>query len=122
MRNKGFTLLETLVALALIGIAMGAAMRSTRFAIDTVNDLRTRTAASWVAQNISNELLATKIFPSVGTTSGRSIQGTQEFIWRQEVGSTPNYSFRRVEIKVFEPKDLNHAVAKLVNYVARQTN
>lgn len=122
MRRNGFTLLETLVALAIIGIAMAAAMRSTHFAIDSVGDLKTRTAAAWVAQNVSNELLATRAFPESGASSGQARQGLQDFLWRQEVSVTPNYSFRRVEIKVFLPERPDHAIAKQVNYVARQQN
>ena len=122
MRNKGFALIETLVALAIIGIAMAAAMRSTRFAIDTVFDLKTRTAAAWVAQNVSNQLLAARVFPEPGALSGKATQGMQEFDWRQEVSVTPNYSFRRVEIKVFLPEDSEHVIAHQVNYVARQQN
>jgi general secretion pathway protein I len=122
LRMPGFTLLETLVALAVIGIAMAAAMRSTRFAIDTVADLKARTAAGWVAQNLAGELRATRAFPEMGATSGRAVQGRQEFLWRQEVGGTPNYSFRRVEIKVFLPEQPEHAVARRIVYVARQQN
>jgi general secretion pathway protein I len=122
MRNKGFTLLETLVALAIIGIAMAAAMRSTRFAVDTVDQLKTRTAAGWVAQNVSNQLLAAGRFPEPGASSGRATQGAQQFDWRQEVSGTPNYSFRRVEIKVFLPADPDHVVSRQVSYVARQQN
>ena len=121
-RTLGFTLLEVLVALAVIGIAMAAAMRSTRFAVDTVADLRVRTAAGWVAQNLENELRATRAFPAMGARNGRTVQGKQEFLWRQEVGGTPNYSFRRVEIKVFLPERPEHAVARQVVYVARQQN
>ncbi len=119
---RGFTLLEVLVALAIIGIAMAAAMRSTHFAVDTVTDLKVRTTAGWVAQNLANELRATRIFPEMGATSGQAAQGTQEFLWRQEVGATPNYSFRRVEIKVFLPDQPERAVAKQVVYVALQRN
>jgi general secretion pathway protein I len=121
-RQRGFTLLETLVALAVIGIALAAAMRSTRFAIDTVNELKTRTAAGWVAQNLAGGLRAARAFPEMGAASGRAAQGRQEFLWRQEVGGTPNYSFRRVEIKVFLPERPEHAVARQVVYVARQQN
>ena len=71
-RVLGFTLLETLVALAVVGIAMAAAMRSTRFAVDTVADLRTRTAAAWVAQNLAGELRAARAFPEMGAASGRA--------------------------------------------------
>jgi general secretion pathway protein I len=121
-RIRGFTLLETLVALAVIGIAMAAAMRSTRFAVDTVLELEVRTAAGWVAQNLVAELRATRAFPNMGASSGRAAQGRQEFLWRQEVGGTPNYSFRRVEIKVFLPERPEHAVARQIVYVSRQQN
>lgn len=120
--GRGFALLETLVALAIIGIAMAAAMRSTRFAIDTVGELKTRTAAAWVAQNVSNQLLAARLFPEPGALDGTAAQGAQQFAWRQEVSVTPNYSFRRVEIKVFLPEDPEHVIARQVNYVARQQN
>ena len=122
MRNKGFTLLETLVALAIIGIAMAAAMRSTRFAVDTVTDLKTRTAAAWVAHNVINQMRASRLFPEPGALSGKATQGTQEFDWRQEVSVSPNYSFRRVEIKVFLPDDPEHAISRQVSYVARNQN
>ena len=122
MRNKGFTLLETLVALAIIGISMAAAMRSTRFAVDTVSDLKARTAAAWVAQNVTNQLLASHLFPEPGSLGGKATQGTQEFNWRQEVTVTPNYSFRRVEIKVFLPTHPDHALSSQVSYVALNQN
>jgi general secretion pathway protein I len=120
MHNKGFTLLETLVALAIVGIAMAAAMRSTYFAIDTVADLKTRTMATWVAQNVSNQLLATRLFPEPGALSGKATQGMQAFEWRQEISTTPNYSFRRVEVKVFLAENPEYVIARQVNYVARQ--
>lgn len=122
MRSKGFTLLETLVALAIIGIAMAAAMRSTRLAIDTVRDLGVRTAATWVAQNVSNELLASRQFPEPGALSGKATQGAHEFDWQREVSGTPNYSFRRVEIKVHLRGDPEHVVASQVIYVARNSS
>ena len=120
MRHKGFTLLETLVALAIVGISMAAAMRSTRFAIDTVGDLKARTAAAWVAQNVTNQLLASGLFPEAGASGGKASQGSQEFSWRQEVSVTPNYSFRRVEIKVFLSDDPDYVISRQVSYVARK--
>ncbi len=119
-RNAGFTLIETLIALAIVGIALAAAIRASAANADAVNELRTRTAAGWVANNVIQQLLAERRFPDFSSTEGKATQGQVEFIWRQEVSASPNYSFRRVEVKVFLPDAPDHAVAKLVSYVARQ--
>ena len=74
------------------------------------------------AQNLVSELRATRLFPEMGATSGQARQGMQDFLWRQEVSATPNYSFRRVEIKVFLPDRPEYAVARQISYVARQQN
>lgn len=118
--DHGFTLLETLVALAVVAIAMAAAIRAIRFSLDTVTELRARTAAAWVAQNLAAELRGTHSFPGMGASSGQAVQGHQTFLWRKEVGGTPNYNFRRVEIKVFLPERPEYAVVRQIVYVARQ--
>lgn len=119
-RQAGFTLIETLVALAVIGIALAAGMRASVVSTDTVMEMKTRSAANWVAGNVIHQMLALKQFPDLGATEGKSSQGQMKFVWRQEVSITPNYSFRRVEVKVFLPETPNHAVARMVSYVARQ--
>ena len=119
-RATGFTLIETLVALAIVAIALAAAIRSSIISTDAVITMKTRTAASWVASNVINQILAQQVFPDLGALDGKAQQGMTEFVWRQEVSVTPNYSFRRVEVKVFLPQSPQHAVAHLVSYVARQ--
>ncbi len=119
-RHGGFTLIETLVALAIVAIALSAAMRASSVSTDAVITMKTRTAANWVAGNVVHRMMAEKEFPELGAREGKSVQGRTEFIWRYEVSVTPNYSFRRVEVKVFEPQDTQHSVARLVSYVARQ--
>lgn len=119
VREQGFTLIETLVALAVLAIALTAGLRAAALTTDAVIDLKTRTAANWVASNVLQQMIACRQFPDLGAKEGEATQGHQAFIWRQEVGITPNYSFRRVEVKVFLPADKQHAVAKQVAYVAR---
>lgn len=117
--DSGFTLLEVVIALAIIGIAMGAAIRASSYGADRAYALRERTLAGWVASNIANEILATRTFPEMSAREGKAQQGEYAFIWRQEVSATANLSFRRVEIKVFDAEHPDDQVFSQVTYVAR---
>lgn len=48
---RGFTLIEILVALAILAVALAAAVRSASIAADGTLDLRERLAGTWVAQD-----------------------------------------------------------------------
>jgi general secretion pathway protein I len=115
---SGFTLIEVLVALAVIAIAMGAAMKATMASTNNAIELKTRTAAGWVAQNRLNELAATGAWPDIGTAEGTESQAGMDFSWRVETGGSPNRSFRRIEIKVFTAGESQHAAATVVSYLA----
>ena len=117
--NRGFTLLEVVIALAIIGIALGAAIRASNFGAERAYDLRQRTLAGWVASNVANELLAERAFPDMGAYDGTATEGGFKFLWRQEVGATSNLSFRRVEIKVFSADKPDDILIHQVTYVAK---
>ena len=72
-RATGFTLLEVLVALAVLAIAMGAVIGATTQSVNTVGVLRDRTFATWVALNKVNELLlAPTAWPEEGSRKGET--------------------------------------------------
>lgn len=103
MRARGFTLVEVLVALAILAIALAAAMRAASVATEGAQETRLRTLATWVAQNRIAELTAARLFPGVSVTDGKSRMGAIEFDWRQTVSETPNPAFRKVELAVMRP-------------------
>ena len=116
---NGFTLLEILIALAILAIGLAAAMRAIGAASNTSYDLKQRLLAQWVAQNRVAELKARSIWPDVGASEGEEEQAGQRFVWQQTVTATPNQAFRRVEVKVLFPGELSHGLATLVAYVHR---
>ncbi|GAB2887266.1 hypothetical protein GCM10027046_14420 [Uliginosibacterium flavum] len=120
--SSGFTLLEVVIALAIISLALGAAIRASGFGADKGYELQQRTLAGWVVSNVTNELMATRSFPEMGALDGKATQGKFAFVWRQETGPTPNLSFRRVEIKVFSADKPDDVLAHQVSYVARVAN
>jgi general secretion pathway protein I len=118
-RRKGFTLVEVLVALAIISIALLAALRVAGGGTNSVGELRSRLLGSWVAENILAEQRARGDWPTTGILTGQQRQGGIDFLWRQEIISTPNTAFRRVDTRVYVLPDETHAVAKLTGFLVR---
>ena len=100
-RAAGFTLLEILVALAVLAIALSAVMRAVGAATNNLDELRVRTLASWVADNRLAEHRARRDWLPIGRAEGQVMQGGERFRWVEEVLATPNGQFRRIEVNVW---------------------
>ncbi|MCX7163657.1 MAG: type II secretion system minor pseudopilin GspI [Betaproteobacteria bacterium] len=100
MKRRGFTLVEVLVALAIMAIALAAAMRATSSAFVSSDGIRERTMARWVGRNELARLQTSQSLPGPGTLTGEATQGNLGFSWEVLIESTPNPNFRRVEIAV----------------------
>jgi general secretion pathway protein I len=116
-RGRGFTLVEVLVALAIISIALMAALRVAGGGTNSVGELRARLFAGWVADNLLAEQRARGDWPSLGILRGAQRQGGIDFVWREEIIGTPNVMFRRVDISVFPAAEESHRLAHLTGFV-----
>ncbi len=99
--SRGFTLLEVLVALVIIGVALAASMRGALSLIGAAEDTRYAMLATTVAENRLLELRLARGSLQVGQTTTPCAQADVEFECLQTVKSTPNPFFRRVELQVF---------------------
>jgi general secretion pathway protein I len=115
-REHAFTLIEVLVALAILGIALAASMRTLHLSTDASRDTRERLAATWLLQNRLAEMEARRIFVPVGESNGEVDFAGLKLIWRQKVLDTPNPAFRRVELSAHLPQRPEHALAKLTGF------
>ena len=118
-RTPGFTLIEVLVALAIVAVALSAGMRALAQGADGASSLKARTLALWVAENrLARAQL--EVAPQAPTASGEETQAGMALVWRQTIWATPNPAFRRIEIVVTEPGRPDYALARLVGYLANR--
>lgn len=118
--QRGFTLLETLVALAILAIALAAVLRAAGAQIGHAEELRLRLLADWVAQNRLALHAARGDWIAAGTQNGEETQAGIRLLWREEIIATPNPAFRRIEVGIFAPDDEKHALRKLTGFLVEQ--
>ena len=111
---RGFTLLEVLVAIAILAVALAASVRAVSSATDNTAELKLRLLANWVAQNRLAEHVAARGFPSTGENEGTSEQAALKFRWHESISETPNPRFRKIEIRVFSD---DRVLATLIGFV-----
>lgn len=117
-KQAGFTLLEVLIALAILAIAMAAVARASMQMTDSSNELKRRLLANWVADNRLAEHMARSEWPPVGLSNGVEDQAGLSLRWEENVSNSPNIAFRRVEIKVYAGSD-KQSLSQIVGYLGR---
>lgn len=102
-RAAGFTLLEVLVAVAVLAIALGAILAGMARYADNAAYLSQRTIALFVAHNRLAEFELQPAFPAVGKSDGDAEMAGAKWHWQAEVSATPDPNLRRVDIHVQVP-------------------
>lgn len=118
-RQCGFTLLEVLVALVIVGTALGAGLRAVGSLSSNSAGLRTNMMATWSAENRLVQIRLARQFPEVGKRSFDCPQGDLHLVCQEEVIVSPNPRLRRVEVSVFDIANPNRRIVKLVQLVLR---
>ena len=108
VRSRGFTLIEVLVALAIVVIGMAAVLEALNSSANTVFYMRDKTFAEWVGLNqVANVRLQMQQqqLPATGNTTGEIDFAGRSWHWRQEVTETQIKGMVRIEVKV-RPADV----------------
>jgi general secretion pathway protein I len=119
MRAAGFTLIEILVAVAILAVALAATTRAASIATDGAMETRERLLATWAAENRLAEMRARRVFPSPASTRMDTEEGGLALVIEETVSETPNPAMRRVDLAVAEAKDPARVLTRLTGYVSQ---
>lgn len=117
-RQKAFTLIEVLVALAILTIGIGAVIKVSASQASQLAYLKDKTIAQWVASNKVNEIQIDS-WPSIGTSTGQETMANQDWDWKVKVSKTADKDLRRIDVEI---RHADEDGEPLVSYVAFSGN
>ncbi len=102
MRQRGFTLIEVLVALGIVAIALLAGLQAAGALTRNAQRQSDVLLAHLCAENELARVRLSKQMPSVGEADVACEQAGRTLTVRLLVAATPNPSFRRVDAQVLD--------------------
>lgn len=88
-RTRGFTLLEVLIALAIVALSVGALLGAVTSSASNVSYIKDKTIAEWVALNRLTEMRIAQQMPQPGKRTGKTDMAGTRWQWESEVVELP---------------------------------
>ena len=120
MNARGFTLIEVLVAFAIVGIAMLALSSTAARYLRQSAELRDRTHAHWIAQNRLAAYRLENAFPEPGIDTGDEELFGRRWVWRVTIVPAPGEDdLRRIDVAVALADAPDAPVAVMTGFLGR---
>jgi len=118
-RPDGFTLLEVMVALAIVSIGLIAAFNGIIHMAHSTSMLRERALADWIAMNAISEIRVSGEFPDVGRFDEIVEFAGREWRWEANVSETGVTDLRRIDMEVAYEEFPDDVVTIMTGFVSR---
>jgi len=97
--QRGFTLVEVLIALVIVALAVGALLGTITSSASNIIYLKDKTLAEWVALNRLTEIRISKQMPDKGKRTGNAEMGGARWQWEEEVIELPVKGMFRIDVR-----------------------
>lgn len=111
--QKGFTLIEMLVALAVFSLAALAMVNLQSYSVRTTAALSENALARQVVQNLAVERLSAPLAPAIGSEEGEEQNGGRKWRWQVITAKTEDARLVTIEINVTGEGALSARKARL---------
>lgn len=119
MRQKGFSLLEVMVALAILATALVVVLSHQAASIDVGNEAKIMTKATLLAQERMTALIAQEEV-NVGVDEGEAEEGNPVFKWKTEVEESETEGMKRVTVVIAWKEGGREKDLRVVTYVSAE--
>ena len=119
-RSRGFTLLEVLVALAIVAFGIIAAFNAIIQMAHSTARLQDRAIADWIALNQISEIRLSGDFPEVSEFDGSVEFAGRNWRWEATVSETGVTDMRRIDMSVAPEENPDDVVTIVAGFVSRQ--
>jgi general secretion pathway protein I len=120
----GLTLIEVLIALAIISIAMTAIVKATAENIRATRYLVDKTEATWVGLQVINDVRAGMLRLSAEDPLGQTTEMLgRTWFWQAALVATPNPHIRKVAVTVYRDEEHDESsLVSLESYIYRKSD
>jgi general secretion pathway protein I len=115
---QGFTLLEVIVALAVVALGLIAAFNGVIQITSGATYMRERTLSNWVAMNELSRIRLSGVMPEVSETDGDVEFANSTYRWRATVSETGVENLRRIDIEVDYVDTADNVIGRATGFVA----
>ena len=118
-RTSGFTLLEVMIALAILALVGVAFLRAQASSVRLVDESGQISLATLLAREKMAELESMG-FPELGKTSGMGDQTFPQYRWEKIVSSTDIPALRKALVRILWMEGTSQRTLELVAYFAQK--
>lgn len=120
LKTGGFTLMEVLIALAILALSAAAVLRQTQMGVSQQQQLELKSAAMWLADDALASLMLSSNFVPVGRAERRVTFREQDWDVVTEISPTADANLRRIVVSVMlADSGADDALASFTTYRGR---
>jgi general secretion pathway protein I len=114
---RAFTLIEVLVAMAILSLAMISVFSGMSQSLSVTTRLRDKTLASWIATDQITKLQITGEYPDAGNRRDQVEMAHMDWVYELKIAKIPQLDMRRIDVTVSFADSPDDILATVIGFI-----